>query len=92
MGIADSPVIAPTNDVSGQVRIDDPTVQSPPGLGANVFKDRGAVERADSTRPQAVIIVPADNDAQGLDNDSSVANILFKSPRSWSPTVPDSIV
>ena len=30
--------------------MDDPTVAPPPGLGANVFKDRGALERVDEPR------------------------------------------
>ena len=40
MGIALSPVKAPSRDATGQLRVDDPTVAPPSGLGADVFKDR----------------------------------------------------
>ncbi|MCL6502049.1 MAG: tandem-95 repeat protein [Pirellulales bacterium] len=67
MGIAPSPILAPDYDLLGQLRVDDPTVAPPPGLGANVFKDRGALERADNTGPNAVLLQPLDNDS--LDQD-----------------------
>jgi len=63
MGIAPSPILAPDYDLLGQLRVDDPTVAPPPGLGSNVFKDRGALERADNFGPNAVLLQPRDNDS-----------------------------
>ena len=42
---------------------------SPSGLGQNVFKDRGAIDRSDFAGPTAMLINPRDNDAQGVDAD-----------------------
>jgi hypothetical protein len=61
IGIPDSPVIAPDRDIFGQLRGDDPNQASFPGLGSNVFKDRGAIDRVDFTRPFAELAVPLDN-------------------------------
>ncbi len=47
LGLQLSPIIAPTADINGLLRVDDPTVETPAGLGENVFKDRGAADRAD---------------------------------------------
>lgn len=55
-GISISPVVAPNRDAYGQLRVDDPTVAPPNGQGANVFKDRGALERADFDGPTAVAV------------------------------------
>ena len=46
-----SPIIAPDRDLYGQLRQDDTTQASFPGIGTNIVKDRGAIERADTTRP-----------------------------------------
>ena len=48
LGISQSPILAPELDQLGRLRIDNPLVASPPGLGFNVFKDRGALERLGS--------------------------------------------
>ncbi|MCO6458585.1 MAG: tandem-95 repeat protein [Pirellulaceae bacterium] len=69
MGLAVSPILAPDRDASGQLRTDDPDVAPPLGLGANVFKDRGAVDRADFVGPAAVLVEPLDNDTEGIDLD-----------------------
>jgi len=69
LGIGLSPILAPDLDALGQTRVDDPAVDSPPGQGGNVFKDRGALDRADFAGPTAVLINPRDNDALGLDSD-----------------------
>ena len=42
--IPPSPILAPEVDHYGQLRTDDPAQNPPPGMGFNVFKDRGAVE------------------------------------------------
>ena len=70
IGIAPSPIIAPIRDVTGQLRVDDPSVEPPNGLGTNVFIDRGALDRADFSGPTAALINPKDNDADGVDENS----------------------
>lgn len=75
LGLPLSPMLAPDRDVIGQLRVDDPNVNSPAGLGGNVFKDRGAVERADVVSPEAIILNPLDNDAIGNDGDRTVTYI-----------------
>ena len=43
---------------------------APPfGVGANVFKDRGALDRADFVGPNASLGSPQDNDFAGFDRD-----------------------
>ncbi len=56
-----SPILAPDLDLYGQLRSDDPGAASFPGLGANVFKDIGAIDRVDRTQPFATLVVPLDN-------------------------------
>ena len=60
LGIAASPVLAPDRDLFGQLRGDEPFQASAPGLGSNVFKDRGAVDRVDFVQPTIVIVHPID--------------------------------
>lgn len=67
LGIAVSPILAPTFDVFGQQRIDDPSVEPPDGFGNNVFKDRGAIDRVDFVGPSANLVNPLDNDGEGND-------------------------
>ncbi|XZE21483.1 tandem-95 repeat protein [Pirellulaceae bacterium SH449] len=81
LGLPLSPMIAPDRDVNGLLRVDDPAVPSASGLGANVFKDRGAVERADFVAPVAVLLQPQDNDAAGVDQDRSVTYIRLDDGR-----------
>jgi hypothetical protein len=69
LGIAVSPILAPQRDAVGQLRADDPSVEPPPGSGENVFIDRGAIDRADTAGPSAVMLDPRDNDAQLQDLD-----------------------
>lgn len=64
-----SPMLAPDVDVTGQRRVDDPNVNSPAGLGGNVFKDRGAVDRSDFIGLDAIILQPQDNDSLEFDID-----------------------
>jgi hypothetical protein len=70
LGIPRSPIIAPEFDVLGQLRADDPQVESGDGAGQNVFIDRGAVDRSDFAGPTAFLIEPRDNDSNGVDQDS----------------------
>ncbi len=71
MGLPVSDVIAPDYDLVGQLRADDPAVSPPGGIGQNVFKDRGAFDRADFIGPAAILLNPIDNDALGIDRDGS---------------------
>lgn len=64
VGLPLVPVLAPIVDLNGQIRVDDPLVDSPLGLGNNVFKDRGAEERTDTTGPRITLISPRANDLQ----------------------------
>ncbi len=72
INVPPSNVLAPDRDVLGQVRRDDPTFQPPFGAGQVVFKDRGAVDRVDFQGPSAEVIVPRDNDAEGLDQNPAL--------------------
>ena len=74
-GIAPSPVLAPSRDAFGQLRVDDPDVAPPQGLGANIFKDRGALDRADFTGPSVRLLRPIDNDSQAIDRDPSISYV-----------------
>src|SRR6185295_12339609 len=62
LGIPPSPILAPESDLFGQFRSDDPSVPSPGGLGLNVFKDRGAIDRVDFLGLTASLLTPPDND------------------------------
>jgi hypothetical protein len=77
LGLEQSPILAPRVDVNGQLRIDDPNVDSPSGLGEDVFKDRGAADRADQAGPVGRIVMPADNDAAGRDGNPTVNVVTF---------------
>ena len=59
-GIGPSPIIAPFFDAYGQQRVDDTSVQTPGGIGLNPNIDRGAIDRADDTRPIARLTEPQD--------------------------------
>jgi VCBS repeat-containing protein len=78
MGISPSPILAPSTDVTGQERYDDPDTESPGGLGAQTFFDRGALDRADFSGPVAVTLSPRDNDADGIDENSG--NMVIELP------------
>ncbi|TWT83198.1 Dockerin type I repeat protein [Planctomycetes bacterium CA13] len=58
IGLPPSPIISPRFDVNGQLRVDDPNVETPDGIGESVFKDRGAEDRADEVGPRAVLVSP----------------------------------
>ncbi len=78
-GIAVSPILAPARDATGQLRVDDPSVAPPNGQGADVFKDRGALDRADFVGPSAEAVRPLDNDALNVDQDGTVSVIELSS-------------
>ena len=80
LGITDSPILAPNFDASGQWRVDDPTVSPPPGMGQNIFKDRGAQERADFQGPHSYLIQPLDNGPDDVDRSPTRVNVVNATP------------
>jgi hypothetical protein len=82
LGIPDSPIIAPDRDLYGQLRSDDPSQANAPGLGSNVFKDRGAIDRADFVQPFAALAVPLDNAAADQDAAADGVRLLKADARS----------
>ncbi len=77
LGLPPSPIIAPDFDVNGQLRVDDPTVQTPNGLGEFVFKDRGAFDRGDVVKPRVILLTP---NAPSLGPDAGVAEVTGEIP------------
>ena len=78
LAIPPAPIVAPEQDRFGQLRVDDPLQSPPPGLGSNIFKDRGAVERADFAGPYAILMLPEDNDPT-VDLDPELGTVLVDS-------------
>ncbi len=72
IGLPPSPIIAPRFDVNGQLRVDDPLVDTPSGIGERVFKDRGADDRGDSFGPRVKLVTPFAPES-GVASTSSVA-------------------
>ncbi len=77
LGLPRSPIIAPRFDVNGQLRVDDPNVESPFGSGELVFKDRGAEDRGDQVGPRAILISPR---ADELGAFSGVVEVTGQAP------------
>jgi hypothetical protein len=75
LGLLPSPIIAPSTDINGMLRVDDPNVQTPPGLGERIFKDRGAADRSDFNGPTAFAVNPYDNDTQGVDTNPDIGTV-----------------
>jgi hypothetical protein len=79
LGIPVSPIIAPARDLYGQLRSDDPGQASAPGLGAAVFKDRGAVDRVDFTQPRMSLAGPLDQSAVApVDRDPALNRVRLE--------------
>lgn len=72
LGAGLSPLLAPEDDVFGQVRGDDDSVATPSGQGGNVFIDRGAIDRVDFFQPTALITNPEDGGVNDLDPNPSI--------------------
>ena len=70
--------MAPRLDVNGQLRVDDPNVETPSGLGERVFKDRGASDRGDLAGPRAVLLSPT---APGIGTGAGVVTVFGEAPR-----------
>lgn len=75
LGLIAAPTLAPDYDLDGQLRQDDPDVPGS-GQGQNVFKDRGALERADFDAPTVSLASPLDNEA-GVDRDSDPSEVVL---------------
>lgn len=88
LGLQPSPVLAPDYDVNGQLRIDDPNVQTPNGLGELVFKDRGAFDRGDTTGPRVLLVTPQ---APALGDGAGVAEVLGQIPEFFEIQIIDGI-
>ncbi|MDA8744150.1 GEVED domain-containing protein [Rubripirellula amarantea] len=78
LGLPPSPILAPRLDVNGQLRVDDPNVETPRGLGENVFKDRGASDRGDLVGPRVVLRSPQ---APNLGIDAGTVSVLGDAPK-----------
>ena len=77
LGLPPSPILAPRLDVNGQLRVDDPNVETPGGLGERVFKDRGASDRGDLVGPRVVLLSPL---AENLGTSSGVVSVFGQAP------------
>lgn len=78
VGLPPSPIIVPDRDIFGVVRADDPTVSNASGLGSNIFKDRGAIERTDRVGPSVLLTNPLDNGAE--DYNSATTLVVTHTP------------
>ncbi|EMI29260.1 tandem-95 repeat protein [Rhodopirellula europaea] len=78
LGIARSNIDAPQRDVFGQLRVD--SGQSGGGSGADPFIDQGAIDRADTDAPYAVLLKPIDDDNAGLDKDPNPTVVSLDDP------------
>jgi hypothetical protein len=84
-------MFAPEIDRYGQKRLDDSRTPNASGLGANIFIDRGAIERADFLGPVARMVSPLDNDPAGVDLDTATTYIHIDPP-AGSPPITQFIV
>ena len=75
IGLSGSNILAPTHDVGGVLRADNPDYAPPGGIGGSVFKDRGSTELADFNGPVAIAETARDNDAEGVDTDPAISFI-----------------
>jgi hypothetical protein len=87
LGIPDSPLIAPERDLFGQLRDDDPNQASQPGLGSNVFKDRGAIDRVDFTQPMLLLLDPLDNGTSDTNPSADAIGLVKEAARSVTELV-----
>jgi titin len=82
LGIPESRIIAPDRDLFGQLRGDDPNqVSDIPGLGSNVFKDRGAIDRVDFAQPSAALAIPLDNSTSDQNLDANGVRLVKEAAR-----------
>ncbi|MEM8667655.1 MAG: GEVED domain-containing protein [Planctomycetota bacterium] len=79
IGLPPIPIIAPSIDLNGQLRVDDPDADTPIGVGLSVFKDRGAEDRADAVGPRLSLIVPRADDLLIDSGRASTSGDVFSS-------------
>ncbi|MCU0870776.1 MAG: pre-peptidase C-terminal domain-containing protein, partial [Pirellulaceae bacterium] len=89
LGISLSPVLVRNEDQLGQIRVDDPAIAPPVGIGENVFKDRGALDRADFQGPTGRLLVPLDNGGDDLDLRANSVNIVTATPDNFTIQLTD---
>lgn len=77
LGLPPSPILAPRLDANGQLRVDDPNVETPSGLGERVFSDRGALDRGDLVGPRVVLLSPS---ADNLGTQAGVVSVFGQAP------------
>ena len=83
LGISPSPILAPQYDLYGQLRADDPSAAtSASGLGFNVFKDLGAIDRVDFTKPSIALADPLDGATADTDPAANAVRLEREDARS----------
>ena len=87
LGIPDSPIIAPSRDLFGQLRGDDPGQASLPGLGNNAFIDRGAIDRVDFSQPSLGLLEPLDGGPKDKDSSADAVRLEKEDARSLTSIV-----
>jgi hypothetical protein len=87
VGIPQSPIIAPSRDIFGQLRIDDPSQASLPGLGNNAFIDRGAIDRVDFAQPSLGLLEPLDGGPKDKDSSADAVRLEKEDARSLTSIV-----
>ncbi|ELP30533.1 peptidase domain protein, partial [Rhodopirellula baltica SWK14] len=78
LGLAISNIEAPQRDVFGQLRVD--SGQAGGGGGSDIFVDQGAIDRADTDSPYAVLLKPIDDDNAGIDQDPNPTVVWLQDP------------
>jgi hypothetical protein len=78
LGIGPSPIVTPVTDQTGKSRKDDTSVLAPPGLGQDIYKDRGALDRSDFDGPTSVLLTPADNDPGHVDINNALNKVTIR--------------
>lgn len=76
IGIPPSPIVVSDRDLVGQLRENGSTSS---GQGQNVNIDIGAIDRSDVTGPLATLMIPGDNDGNGIDIDPANTILQLKS-------------
>jgi parallel beta-helix repeat protein/VCBS repeat-containing protein len=76
IGIPPSPIVVSDRDLVGQLRENGSTSS---GQGQNVNIDIGAIDRSDVTGPLATLMIPGDNDGDGIDIDPANTILQLKS-------------
>ncbi|QEG01009.1 Matrixin [Stieleria maiorica] len=75
LGLAESPIIAPVRDITGQPRAAAPN-NNGGGTGNNIFIDIGAFDRSDLIGPFATLIDPLDNGSIDADVSESFVRVI----------------